>query len=154
MDRAIRQARPEEAALLTDLAFRSKAYWGYDEAFMEACRDDIRVTESFIARGHTFVHEAGGTVQGVYALVPRDGGEVDLDLLYVEPAAIGTGVGRRLWAHAVERARLLGFTRMHIPADPNAEPFYLRMGARRVGETPSTAIPGRMLPHLAFDLQG
>jgi hypothetical protein len=27
----IRDARPDEAALLSDLAMRSKAHWGYDE---------------------------------------------------------------------------------------------------------------------------
>jgi hypothetical protein len=31
----IRPARHDEASLLTDLAFRSKAYWGYSEEFME-----------------------------------------------------------------------------------------------------------------------
>jgi hypothetical protein len=29
---------------------------------------------------------------------------------------------------------------------PNAEGFYRKMGAERVGETPSGSIPGRMLP--------
>ena len=33
----IRRARPDEAALLSALALRSKAYWGYDTAFIEAC---------------------------------------------------------------------------------------------------------------------
>jgi len=35
-----------------------------------------------------------------------------------------------------------------IDADPNAEGFYLKMGAERVGESPSGSIPGRMLPLL------
>jgi hypothetical protein len=38
---SLRPARAEEGDLLTDLAFRSKAYWGYDEAFMAACRDEL-----------------------------------------------------------------------------------------------------------------
>ena len=33
----IRLARPDEADHLTALATRSKAYWGYDASFMEAC---------------------------------------------------------------------------------------------------------------------
>jgi len=37
-----------------------------------------------------------------------------------------------------------------LDADPDAEPFYLHHGARRIGEVPSGSIPGRMLPRLAF----
>jgi hypothetical protein len=33
-----------------------------------------------------------------------------------------------------------------IDADPNAEAFYLAMGAVRIGQTPSGSIPGRVLP--------
>ena len=35
----IRRARPADAAALSRLAYDSKASWGYDDAFMEACRD-------------------------------------------------------------------------------------------------------------------
>ncbi len=37
----IRLARPEDAATVTALAFRSKASNGYDAAFMAACRDEL-----------------------------------------------------------------------------------------------------------------
>ena len=30
----IRRARPEDAALLTDLTVRSKSHWGYDADFL------------------------------------------------------------------------------------------------------------------------
>jgi hypothetical protein len=35
---ATRRARPNEAAVLSELALRSKAYWGYSDEFMEQCR--------------------------------------------------------------------------------------------------------------------
>ena len=54
--------------------------------------------------------------------------------MMVEPYAIGTGCGRRLWDHAVETARGLGVRVITLDADPNAEPFYLRMGAETLGE--------------------
>ena len=31
----LRPARPGEAAALSDLALRSKAHWGYDQAFLD-----------------------------------------------------------------------------------------------------------------------
>ncbi|MER5627762.1 GNAT family N-acetyltransferase [Streptosporangium sp. NPDC002544] len=77
-----------------------------------------------------------------------------LGMLFVEPDAIGQGVGRRLFEHAVAAAGDLGFARLTIDADPNAEPFYLAMGVTRIGATPSGAIPGRLLPLLAITIVG
>jgi hypothetical protein len=41
---------------------------------------------------------------------------------------------------------------MFIASDPFAEPFYRAMGAERIGETPSDAIPGRLIPLLMYAL--
>jgi hypothetical protein len=38
----IRPARPDEATDLSALAMRSKAYWGYDDDFLRACRAYVR----------------------------------------------------------------------------------------------------------------
>ncbi len=70
---------------------------------------------------------------GFYALVER-GSKVELEHLWVLPEHIGTGIGRALFDHAVRKAAALGATILSIEADPNAEGFYRRMGARRVGE--------------------
>jgi hypothetical protein len=42
----IRKARPDEAGELTELALRSKAHWGYDEAFMASCREELTVRKA------------------------------------------------------------------------------------------------------------
>lgn len=52
----------------------------------------------------------------------------------------------------MDRARRLGFTRLTIDADPNAEPFYRAMGAVRIGAVPSGSVPGRELPLLEVSL--
>ncbi|WP_395296113.1 GNAT family N-acetyltransferase [Kitasatospora hibisci] len=147
----IRPARPEEAALLSAIALRSKAYWGYDEAFMAACREELTLDPAAVERRRTAVAEAGGRVLGFVTLVgaPPQG---ELGMLFVEPDSIGRGVGRRLVGHVRERAGVLGFRRLTIDADPNAEPFYLAMGATRIGTTPSESIPGRELPLLALEI--
>ena len=41
---------------------------------------------------------------------------------------------------------------MTILADPNAAPFYERMGATFMRMAPSDAIPGRSLPLYEYDL--
>ncbi len=44
-----------------------------------------------------------------------------------------------------------GGATLRIASDPNAEGFYLKMGARRVGETPSQP-EGRALPLLLLEV--
>lgn len=148
----IRPARPEEAKRLSDLAFRSKAHWGYDEGFMAKCRDPLKVSPENIAEGRVFVLEDGGRIRGFYELT-GEGSRKELSFLFVEPDDIGKGYGKALWLHAVRTAKVRGADRILIHSDPHAEPFYRAMGARRVGEVPSTAIPGRMLPLMRFDLR-
>jgi GNAT superfamily N-acetyltransferase len=142
----IRPARPDEAAALSDLARRSKAHWGYDAAFLAACRDDLTLTPGQIARDAVYVVAAGdGPPQGFYQLTGA-GTEPMLNALFVTPDAIGRGLGRRLWAHAVALAAGRGARGLTLQSDPHAAGFYRAMGARLVGETPSTVFPGRMLP--------
>jgi GNAT superfamily N-acetyltransferase len=150
----IRRADPAEAPLLTELALRSKAYWGYDAAFLEACRrGELMVSAGFVGTRPVFVLEEGGQLVGFYGL-RGDPPDADLAYLFVEPAAVRRGHGRRLWEHAVATAGQLGYRRLLIESDPKAEPFYRAMGATRVGEVPSTVRPGRMLPLLTLSLAG
>lgn len=147
----IRPAQAGEAGLLGDLALRSKAHWGYDANFLEACRAELTISADYITNAPVFVLEEDGRVAGFYGL-REQGTELELLYLFVEPTAIGSGHGKRLWAHAVERAARLGFQKISIESDPYAEAFYLAMGARRVGEVSSTLRPGRTLPLLEFSL--
>jgi GNAT superfamily N-acetyltransferase len=153
----IRRARPDEAEHLTALGLRSKAHWGYDAAFMAACVPVLTVhPERMTTPGdHIFVAEdAHRSVVG-FAALRLDGGDshdAELTDLFVEPSAIGRGYGRRLWQHTMAVARSLGVQQVRIESDPFAEQFYLRQGAVKIGEAPSTAIPGRTLPLLRCTL--
>ena len=61
------------------------------------------------------------------------------------------GIGRRLFEHAVKSLRVRGIDQLTIISDPHAEEFYLKLGARRVGEVPSTP-EGRLLPELEYTI--
>lgn len=148
----IRKARPEEAAFLSGLSLRSKAVWGYDPAFLARCHMLMRVSAATILAQPHYIAEAKGRVLGFYGFGPETEG-VGLDSMFVEPDAIGRGVGRALWDHAVETARGLGHASLIVVSDPNAEGFYLRMGARRTGARPSEIEAGRLLPLLRFRLR-
>jgi GNAT superfamily N-acetyltransferase len=144
----IRPARAEEAPALSQLCFRSKAAWGYDEAFMALARLALEVSPEQIAAGDVWVASAvDGGLAGIVALGPSEQpNTLDLDKLFVEPRRIRTGVGRALFAHAIIEARRRGAERLTILADPYAAGFCERNGARLIGEAPSDAIPGRSLP--------
>ncbi|MGE5152262.1 MAG: GNAT family N-acetyltransferase [Rhodospirillaceae bacterium] len=127
---------------------RSKAHWGYDDAFMRRSAASLTVSDADIVEGRVLVAERQGLVFGV-ARVEPDG---ELGLMFVDPRTINRGVGRALFDAAVVLARGLGAKRMAILADPNAAPFYERMGARFVSHAPSDSIPGRTLPLYEYDL--
>jgi GNAT superfamily N-acetyltransferase len=151
----LRAARPQEADSLTALALRSKADWGYDDAFMAACREELTLTPQEIGVRRTTVAEdsATGRVLGLVTLEGEPPHAV-LGMLFVEPAAMGRGVGRLLYEHALATAARLGFTRLSIDADPNAEPFYRAMGAVTVGRVPSGSVAGRTLPLMTAEVPG
>jgi GNAT superfamily N-acetyltransferase len=142
-DLVIRPAHAGEAATLTELAMRSKAHWGYDAAFMAVLRPILTVDEAALAASPVRVlDDREGTI-GWYRLTgePPSG---ELEDLWLDPAAIGHGRGRRLFEHARRTARELGFEELRIEADPHAEGFYAAMGATRIGERRSPS--GRTLP--------
>jgi len=149
----IRRARVDEAADLSALAQRSKVHWGYDGAFMRACLEELTLTGDEIRSDPVWVVEADRRVLGFYGLSGRSRTCAELEYLFVEPDAIGSGLGGRLLRHAREQARELGFSELRIEGDPNAEPFYLAMGAERIGRSPSASIPGRTLPLFRLRLE-
>jgi GNAT superfamily N-acetyltransferase len=148
---AIRPAEPDEADALTELTMRSKAHWGYDEEFMRAVRTELTMSRDTIAEQEVFVVEERGAIGGFYALIVS-GDDAELSMLFVDPPFHGRGYGRALFEHAAREARALGAKKMTIDSDPFAEPFYLALGAERIGEAPSGSIPGRMLPRLRYAL--
>jgi GNAT superfamily N-acetyltransferase len=147
----IRAPTIEELASLSELCLRSKAVWGYNEEFLEACRDELSFDQRDLHSTPIAVAEHGGKLVGV-AQVKVIGNQADLLKLFVEPSALRCGVGRTLLAWATNVAREKGATRLVIDSDPGAAPFYRRMGAYDVGEARSGSIPGRMLPKLAINL--
>jgi N-acetylglutamate synthase-like GNAT family acetyltransferase len=143
----LRRARPHEAGTLSDLALAAKGYWGYDQAFLETCRDELTFSPEEVVRRHFVVAELDGLVVGFYS-VDGDPPVGELGNLWITPGKIGTGLGRVVWQDSMATAAAAGFEHLTIDAEPNAEGFYRKMGAERVGETPSGSIPGRMLPQL------
>jgi GNAT superfamily N-acetyltransferase len=146
------RAQPADAPILSAIAWAAKAHWGYPASWLEQWRDQLTITAGFIAANAVFAAVGDGQITGFYGLLPI-GEMMRLEHLWVLPGAIGRGIGKTLFQHAVARARALGFACLTIEADPNAEGFYLRMGAVRTGAL-TTEIEGqpRQLPLLTYNL--
>ncbi len=146
----LRSADPAEAEAITALMRRSKAHWGYDQEFRDRARDGLTVRPDMIRDDRVVVAERDGVLLGFYQLCgePPAG---RLEDLFVDPAAIGTGLGRVLFEHAFAAAGRRGFRTLEWESDPNAETFYLHLGAERVGEREMSS--GRVLPVMRISVQ-
>lgn len=149
----LRRGKPDEAGMLSDLALAAKGFWGYDQAFLESCRDELTFSPDDVARRHLVVAERAGSVVGFYTVdgQPPVG---ELGNMWVSPSEVGTGLGRIMWQDAMAAAVAAGFEYLEIGAEPHAEGFYRKMGAELIGQTPSESIPGRMLPLMGIRIAG
>ena len=127
-----RRAEVGEAALLTEIALAGKRHWGYPEEWMAEWRPDLTVTPGYIRSQPVPVAELEGDVVGFAGLSILEGHRY-LEHLWLRPEHIGRGFGRALFQEAVRVAGAAGVTELRIKSDPNAEPFYLKMGAVRTG---------------------
>jgi len=144
----IRRAVTTDSERATQLARSAKAHWGYPAEWLEEWRDDLVVTAEGIERHATFVASMDGEVVGVCQL-QQSTDHTMLEHVWVDPRCHGRGVGRALVEHARMHARGV----IAIVADPNAEAFYVKLGARRVGEVaaPMPGAPSRVLPLMELE---
>ncbi|HKO99109.1 MAG TPA: GNAT family N-acetyltransferase [Pyrinomonadaceae bacterium] len=130
----LRPALPADAETLTRIAHDAKRHWGYPEHWIQHWHADLTVSPDYLTHNAVFVAEQEGEAIAFYALVIKDG-KAELDHLWVAPTHIGTGVGKALFVHAMQDAAAREISEVQISSDPNAEGFYSKMGAYRIGET-------------------
>jgi GNAT superfamily N-acetyltransferase len=150
----IRNAFPDEARFLSDLAMRSKAHWGYSQDFMNSCRSELNVDPANMSSDsyQYFAAVERDHIIGFYALERLSDSDYELEALFVEPGYIGTGIGRALIRHATKLLSQRGAARLIIQGDPNAIEFYIAAGGRQIGTRESASIPGRYLPLFEIDI--
>ena len=125
-------ARPEEARVLTEIAWASKRHWGYPDEWMEKWRAALQITPEYVKGNPVFTATLDDETVAFCAIV-RTASGWDLDHLWVRPGFFGRGIGAALFRHAVEHIRASGGpATLTIESEPNAEGFYSTMGARRV----------------------
>jgi GNAT superfamily N-acetyltransferase len=144
--------KSEDAVALTAIAFAAKRHWGYPEHWIQSWSDVLTIEREFISSHETYAAVVDGQIVGFYAL-GRKGDRLDLVHMWVLPSTMRRGVGQSLFHHALGRTKALGFHQLEIEADPNAEQFYQRMGAHRIGTNiREVEQQRRELPVLIFEI--
>ncbi|MCU5606393.1 GNAT family N-acetyltransferase [Bacillus thuringiensis] len=145
----IRTALLSEANELSELTLHLKATWNYSEEFILACKEDLTITGEYIKNNFVYVLENDNTKIGFFSFLHNDKA---LDFLYIHPHYKGKGYGKILWEYVIEKANELGLKSFTIDSDPNAKGYCLNMGAKLIGETPSTVFKDRLLPLVKCDV--
>ncbi|MFF2861168.1 GNAT family N-acetyltransferase [Streptomyces rubiginosohelvolus] len=101
------------SGLLTELALRSKAHWKYSPEFLASCREELTLRDTELAGRRAAVAERDGSVVGFTTLEGEPPRGV-LGMMFVDPCAIGQGIGRLMFDHTVEAARVLGFKQLSL----------------------------------------
>lgn len=144
-------AQPIHAEALTRITIAAKRHWNYPEHWIQQWLPLLTIHPNYIALNETWMAMIQDEPAAYYSL--KQDKELWLDNLWVHPSYMGKGVGSKLFTHALERCRKRGASKLKIEADPHAQPFYERMGARKVSEHHSE-MDGqpRFLPVMEIDV--
>lgn len=143
-DTVVREAKPAEAKLLTSIAMRSKAHWGYSDDLIHQWLPELEVTSELISSSICFVVEVDGEIAGFWCREPKEG--LSKGRYYIEPKFIRHGYGKLLWTAVTTKAKELKVKYLTWECDPNAVGFYLKMGAKQIGTTDSKIVLGTKTP--------
>lgn len=149
----VRPVKKTEAEFISSLAIRSKAFWGYDDDFLELCTKELSYSQGDVLSENFefYLAEIENKIVGFYKLEDLSKDKIYLDALFIEPDYIGKGVGQSLFSHAKSIAKSYGGKTLQVVSDPNAEPFYIKMGAVTIDSVISEST-GRPLPLMELKL--
>jgi GNAT superfamily N-acetyltransferase len=120
---------------------RSAVHWESDRAWLLANPQHLEWDGAALERARVY---DDGSIRGFSSWELVDGVLEVVDL-FVEPDAMGRGVGRALIVDLTNVARELGAQAMEVTGNPNALGFYLAVGFEVTGERATPGGPGMRL---------
>lgn len=129
--------------LLNKISWQSKAFWDYPEEWLKRWKENLTITEDILHKQSVLLAEHDNTAIG-FCVISEAPAQFEVEHLWVLPAHIGKGYGKRLLNEALSRFTSTNKP-IHVEADPNAESFYARQGFVTFDQVESYP-PGRFLP--------
>ena len=145
------KATTNDAKTLTDLTIRSKAYWNYSQEQIELWREDLTITKDYINKNQVHILFDQEFLIGYYSFYLTDKSTVKLDNIFIDPAFIGKGYGKKLMERFIHNSREMNLEKIELISEPHAEDFYKKMGFHTVSKQESS-IKNRYLPIMELKL--
>ena len=166
----IREAVPKDAGAIADIHVRAwqAAYRGQlTDDYLDGLEAEDRLEqhrrslEEPRPDWRTWVAEDAGEVVGFAVTGTSEDADADertgeLYAIYLEPDRVGTGVGRRLFEHAVEDLRARGFTTATLwvlETNERTRRFYQIAGWRTDGGVSSERVDCEMRPTVRYRVE-
>jgi N-acetylglutamate synthase-like GNAT family acetyltransferase len=146
------KAKNTDSKGLTELTLKSKAYWGYSLKQIDEWRDDLTINAKYIETNEVYSLIESNILIGYYSFFSLNKREVVLDNIFVDPKYIGKGYGKILMNHFLQKAKGLGFEKVSLHSEPNAEFFYTKIGFKVIGQL-ETSIENRFLPIMELEIK-
>jgi len=141
----IQKATPNDAAILTNITKKSKAYWGYSNEQIENWSAQLTITKEYLKNNQVYKLEVNNLIVGYYSYIILEENIVQLDNLFILPNCIGTGLGTFLMNDFLGKIKTLKVKKVLLESEPNAEKFYNKFGFKTI-EQIKTSIKDRFLP--------
>ena len=137
MPAAIGPARlPDDLPEVRALFDEYQRFLGFDLCFQGWQQELDGLPGDYVPpKGALLLARDGDRVAACVAMRPIGDGAVEMKRLYVRPAWLGQGLGRRLSEAIVEQARVAGYTRMRLDTLRRLEPalqLYRSMGFEEI----------------------
>ena len=126
-------------------------HWPRDPAYLAQAVELMSLDAADLERDEAWILEDGAGAIGFYRL-SLAGKAAEIEEFHLEPDRIGKGFGRAMFDHAVSRAGERGVTRLEWSCDEYALGFYLAMGGRVTGSTPSGIEGDEALTEMALQI--
>lgn len=143
-------AEISDAKTLTEIALKSKAFWGYSDSQIESWREDLTITSKMFEDWNIYKYLIDNEIAGFYILNRANIRTSFLEFLFVAPNFIGNGIGKKLLDHACNYCISGSCAILNVLSDPNAEKFYAKYGFKVI-ERRESSIEGRFLPEMELE---
>ena len=144
-------ANINDAKNLTEIALKSKAFWGYSDAQIEIWREDLTITSKMFEDWNIYKYNIDNEIAGFYILNRANIRTSFLEFLFVSPKFIKQGIGKKLLTHAIEYCKEGSSAILNVLSDPNAESFYAKHGFKVIAKRESS-VSGRFLLEMEFEI--